>query len=72
MEIPQEFVDIFFTLVSYIISLQNSNNTLAIQVTVNLLLLALENKRLDRFKVIFFLNIININIFYIFKYRIQY
>jgi len=55
MEVPQEFVDIFFTLVSYIISLQNSNNTLAMQVTVNLLLLALENKRLDRYKVIFFI-----------------
>ncbi|ORX45978.1 hypothetical protein BCR36DRAFT_332465 [Piromyces finnis] len=50
MEIPQEFVDIFFTLVSYIISLQGSTNTLAMQVTVNLLLLALENKRLDRYK----------------------
>lgn len=51
MEIPQEFVDIFFTLVSYIISLQGSTNTLAMQVTVNLLISALENKRLDRYKV---------------------
>ncbi|ORY22745.1 hypothetical protein LY90DRAFT_675786 [Neocallimastix californiae] len=50
MEIPQEFVDIFFTLVSYIISLQGSTNTLAMQVTVNLLISALENKRLDRYK----------------------
>jgi len=54
MEIPQEFVDIFFTLVSYIISLQGSTNTLAMQVTVNLLISALENKRLDRYKVNYF------------------
>jgi len=59
MEIPQEFVDIFFTLVSYIISLQGGTNTLAMQVTVNLLLLALENKRLDRYKVNIYIFLMN-------------